>query len=122
VSREETRQAIFDLAKSKPKPLEADGWPGGIYVRSLSFDDQLALYESEDKRLVPVRILIEALCDEDGEPLFTEDDLPALRKLPFPRLIAAFGRAAKENGLSDAELEEAVASFTQAPDASSSSE
>lgn len=121
MSREELRRGIFDAADEKPGLLEVPGWPP-VYVRTLSVDDQMALTENHEAKDVPVLILIHALCDENGDLLFTEDDLPALRRQPFPRIILAFGEAAKRNGLSNDELEDAIASFRTAPDGSSSSE
>jgi hypothetical protein len=117
VSREEVRRAILEAAEVKPTQIDIAGWPP-VYIRLLSVDDQLGLSENREPKEIPLLILIHALCDENGELLFGEDDLPMLRKQPFPRIMEAFGAAAKINGLSNAELEEALATFKQAPDES----
>lgn len=118
----ETRERLLALQKDrKPQRLDFPAWGDDIYIRVLSANDQAdLLVEGEEKRL-PLRIILHCLVDSDGERIFTDEDESALGEFPFPEIMAVYGQAAKLNGLSSKELEEALADFAPAPDEQRSS-
>jgi hypothetical protein len=117
-----TREQILARRNSrKPVREEVPEWGGEVWIRVLSAADQVKIAEAGgEAALGPARVLVAALVDEDGTRLFTDEDLPELMKEDFPVIMRLFQRAAKVNGLTSAELDEAMASFdfTQGGDAS----
>jgi len=69
----------------------------------------------------PVWLLASCLVSKDGKRLFADEDVPALLEEEFPVVMRIFSEAARHNGLSTKELDEAMQSFgtTQAGDSSS---
>lgn len=115
-----TREQILAARKDrKPTRLEVPEWGGEVYIRVLSMQDQMAWGDVDAKEL-PLRVLIAALVDEAGVAIFQEGDEEELAKEDFPVITRVFAEAARLNGLSTKELDEAMASFDRAPDESSS--
>jgi hypothetical protein len=99
--------------RDRPAPLYVEEWGETVWIRILSAGDQEMMSESGggSKFELPVRVMIRALVDEAGEPIFTEEDLPALMAEDFPVVFRVFAAVAKANGLTTAELDEAIARF-----------
>jgi hypothetical protein len=120
-----TREQILARRNShKPVREWVPEWGGDVWIRVLSAADQVEIAEAGGQAaLGPARVLVAALVDEGGARLFTDEDLPELMKEDFPVIMRLFQRAAKVNGLTSAELDEAMASFdfTQGGDASTGS-
>lgn len=118
-----TREQILAARKDrKPQRLEVPEWGGEVYIRVLSARDQAELSEDTKPTEIPVKVILHCLVDEEGARIFTDDDMDALWAEDFPVIMRVFGAAAKLNGLSTAELDEAIASFAPAPDEFSSTE
>lgn len=115
-----TRDQILAARRNrKPHRFEVPEWGGDVFIRVLSAEDQLA-YDGVEAKEVPGRVLIDSLCDENGERLFTDEDYAELIKEDFPVIMRVFAEAAHLNGLSTKELDEAMSAFEQAPDAARS--
>ena len=119
-----TREEIFASRKDR-KPLEMDVPEWGeksIFIRVLSAEDQLTVFDGVAKRDFPILVLLHAVCDEHGKPIFDSTDAAELAKEDFPIIMRVFRVAARLNGFTNKELEEATESFAPAPDESSFSE
>ena len=115
---EDLRKRILAIQTDrKPVPLDFDPWGAGIYIRVLSADEQAQLSEGVEAKEMPKQVILHCLVDETGERIFTDEDADALGAFPFPEVMQVFGKVAKLNGLSTAELEEAMEHFAPAPDA-----
>jgi len=118
-----TREQILAARRNrKPQRFEVPEWGGEVFIRVLSAEDQMALADGEDSKQVPVKVLCATLVDEDGTRLFTDDDAAELAREDFPVIMRVFSEAAKLNGLSTKELDEAMAGLQQAPDAQHSTD
>ena len=95
----------------KPKPMDVPEWGTTVYLRKLTVDDQIALSEGVEAKDMPVKVLLHCLVDEDGERALTDEDAALLGKEDFPLILRLFAEAAKLNGLSSKELDEAMAAF-----------
>jgi hypothetical protein len=115
-------QILASRHDRKPVPFDVPEWGGTIWLRVLSAADQLAISEGLEARNVPLRVLVTCIVDDEGNRIFADDDADELAKEDFPIIMRVFGQAAKLNGLSNVELEDALASFAQAPDESISTE
>lgn len=117
-----TREHILAARKDrKPHRYEVPEWGGDVFIRVLSAQDQMQLSEGADEKQMPVRVLLHTLVTEEGERLFTDEDFAELAGEDFPIILRVFSEAAKLNGLSTTELDEAMEGFVPAPDESSSS-
>ena len=113
-----TREQI--LARSRERKLhrlEVPEWEGEVYVRVMSAAEQMALSRDVKPEELPVRLLLATIVTEDGERVFRDDDFDALAGEDFPVILRVFSFAAKLNGLSNKELEEAMEHFGVTPGA-----
>jgi hypothetical protein len=118
-----TREQILrSRGDRKPVRLEVPEWGGEVYVRVLSAKDQANLAEDVKAAELPIRVILHCLVDEKGKRILTDDDFDALSEEDFPIIMKVFAFAAKLNGLSSRELEEAMENFGPTPDEFSSSE
>jgi hypothetical protein len=119
-----TPEEIFASRKGrKPERLEVPEWGGHVFVRVMSVNEQLALFENVKDKDFPVSVLLHAVCDEEGKPIFSSPEHAAeLANEDFPIVMKVFRVAAKLNGFSNKELEGATESFKPAPGESSSTE
>jgi hypothetical protein len=110
-----TREEILAARKDRrPARLEVEEWGGAVYVKHLTVADQMELAEHTKPADMPIAVLVACLVDENEEPIFSPADADELSREAFSVVLKVFGFAAKLNGLSTAELEDAVQSFGQA--------
>ena len=118
-----TREQILAArSQRKPIPLEVPEWGGTVYIKILSAGDQVALFSNGHKDVeIPIFLVAATLVSEDGERLFTDEDVPLLLEEEFPIIMRVYREAARHNGISTEELDEAMQSFetTQAGNSSS---
>jgi len=116
-----TREQILASRKDrKPVRVEVPEWGGDVFVRVLSAAQSLEFTEGKSDRDVLFVMLVNCLVDEEGQRVFTDDDVEALAEEDFPVIMRVYQRVAEVNGLPTKGLEDAMESFKQAPDASSS--
>jgi len=108
------RERIFEKNKAKRVPFYVEEWEETVYIRTLSVDDQADLSQGKTQAQMVSAVLIASLEDEEGQPIFLAEDAAAIRKMPFTAVLEVFSEAAKLNGLTNKELDEAMASFRQA--------
>lgn len=98
-------------------------WGGDVLIRRLSAADAERSGLSSDQKTpeLVARVIAVSLVDEEGNLLFTEDDVNELAKVDVAVAASVFAACVKVNGLSSEELDEAVAAFTEAQRDSSSS-
>lgn len=79
-----SRESLLNF-KAAPKEFEIKGY-GKIYVRSISSGERLRLTELYDEGnkdpKVSEKTVILGICGTDGQPLFSETDLPQIEALP----------------------------------------
>ena len=63
--------------------------------------------------------MVMCITDENGERIFTDQDVKAVMDLPAPGVMRAFNEAGKINGLGNEELDEAMAVFDGTQDGDS---
>src|SRR6266545_4701761 len=119
-----TREQILAApSRQQPIPLEVPEWGGTVYIKVLSAGDQAAMSSNGHKEAeMPIWLLVGCLVSEDGKRLFTDEDVPALLEQEFPIIMRVFSEAARHNGLSTKELDEAMQSFGTTQAGGSSSE
>lgn len=113
-------QILASRGDRKPVPFDVPEWGGTVYIKVMSVRDQVELTDGKKPTDVPLLVVLQSVVDENGQRLFLDDDVEWLADEAFPVVLRVFTFAAKLNGLSTAELEEAVASFSPSPDESRS--
>lgn len=108
--------AAQDRPERKPIRVDVPEWGFPVYLRRLTVADQVALAENVPAAEMPVQVLLHCLVDADGERALTDDDAALLSGEDFPVVLRLFSEAAKLNGLTTAELEEAMEAFGPARD------
>jgi len=118
------REALKGTAASNDLAVvDMPDWDRKVYIRKLTVRDQMRLAEQVQNPVeMTVRVLLTSICDENGERSLSDDDFDLLVDQPVPLLMPLLAEAAKQNGLSSTELEEAVASFGNSPGADKSTE
>lgn len=101
-----TRESILSLIpESKPTPAEIPG-VDGVFVRELSGAEaaELATAAQDGQPAdFAVRMIVLAICDRSGEPLFSEKDAQALKKVRSEVFAAMVDAAGAKNGLAATE-------------------
>lgn len=97
------------VKKVKLEELKSDSNPKGeVCVKLYTGKEQQELADLE-KRLTPDKLYIEcvirAVCDEEGNNLFTKEDIPALNNKPAKVLLALALAVNKHNGFTEEEIE-----------------
>lgn len=119
-----TREQILDAPDSKLEPVEVPEWPdasgdpGIVYIRTISGTER-DQYEQGTMQLrgntvIPklerarTKLIVLTACDEDGNRLFTTDDIRDLAKKSARPLERIFDKARDLNGFTNQDLEELV--------------
>lgn len=80
-----TRESIFANRPAALEPLEVPEWNGTVYIRAMTAAE-FKVWQDAAKDLsgeaVAVSLIIAAVADESGKPLFTAADVPALLEMP----------------------------------------
>lgn len=84
--------------------VEVPEWGGTVYVRSLTREEIRPFTDAGDEMAVGMLVSV-TVCDEDGRPLFTDDDVPALEKKSVRALNRVLEKAMEVNGLGSAQAE-----------------
>lgn len=116
------RNQLLNLAKKhETQTLELPQLGGKIYIKSMTiaermnFEKRFADADGEIDALdVTVQTVIASACNEDGEPLFTDDDADALKQLPSGVMLTIVQAANKINGLIKTAVEAAEKNWSSA--------
>lgn len=95
-----TRDAILSLSDLKREPVEVPEWGGTVYVRSMSGAERRQFFVHLGKdELTSAHMVAWCACDENGNRLFTDEDVEALSKKHGRALDRIANAALKFNGL-----------------------
>jgi hypothetical protein len=98
-----SKEEILSITDKATKEIEIPEWNGSVYVKGMTFEDQDYISSLGEDNNQNQKLLIKFVCDADGNPLFTEEDIPALKK----KSVQAFKRIIKEvtsfNSMDEAE-------------------
>lgn len=113
-----TKEAILAVADAKRtiEELDVPEFGGTAYVRGLTSGErdhyEAQVMQRRGKELVPnltnarAKLVVLALCDENGERLFGDRDISALGKLPAKGVQRIFDKARDLAGLSEEDVDE----------------
>ena len=126
-----TRDAILAAASLKTEEVDVPQWGGVVLVRELRGRErdewEASLATQRGKTMVPdvanmrAKLVARSVVGDDGEPLFSQQDVAALGELSAAALDRVFEAASKLSGLSEEDLEAAAGNSGTGQDAGSSS-
>ena len=109
---------MIDLSKARPlnrsEVIHVDAWGADVYVQEMT-GRQLNVLKKHVEVVDGVAVtqdelglvLVLSLVDENGQYLFTENDIPALLDQPLSVTSPLFGKAVEMSGLSNMGVVEA---------------
>ena len=116
------KDQILAVSDATIKTVSVPEWGGEVCIRGLTgaqrdtFETRLVRQRSKSGAVdtTGLRSLLcsLAMCDEQGNPLFTEADMPELEKKSAAALQRVFDAASRMNGMAADSVEEARADFT----------
>lgn len=126
-----TRDAILKATHLKTEEVDVPEWGGLVLVRELNGQQrdewEASLAVQRGKQMVPdvanmrAKLVARSVVGEDGEPVFSQQDVSALGELSAAALDRVFEVASRLSGLNPADIEEmGKASGTGPADGSSS--
>ena len=83
-------------------PMHVPEWDCQVWIRQFSVKDGLAITDAnknEDKTDFCARILIGGLCDQEGNPVFTDADVDGVKALPLALAERLALEILKANGI-----------------------
>lgn len=122
-----TAKEILAASDIEIERVEIPEWKGFIYVKGMTGAerdqyeaDMVTAKGPDEKRVIDMSDLRAklgsmAICDEDGNRLFTEKDVRALTKKSAAALQRVFKVAQRLSGLSDEDLEELTEGLEKRP-------
>lgn len=109
-----TREQILECNDVKIEEVNIPEWGDSVYVRSLTGEGldnyQKSIvringkYQTTDMTNVRAKLVVQTVCDKDGNLLFTKEDIPLVAKKNGAALEKLFEKAAQMSGLSNEEL------------------
>ncbi len=81
---------LASIGDDGPKPVEVPEWGVTVYLRPFTVNEFMALVGDDSDEDRSWRILSEAVCDEDGAPALTVEqinDMPASQTRVLMRLV-----------------------------------
>jgi hypothetical protein len=104
-----TKEAILGCKDLKVQKIDIPEWGGEVFVRVMSGSQRDAL-EAELRKPTPSpmrgRVAAYTICDEAGELLFNEKDIPALEAKSYSALDRVLVAATALNEMTEASIEE----------------
>jgi hypothetical protein len=107
-----TRDQILGAPEPELKPIPVPEWGGEVYIKVMSGTERdrweiLAFTDGKVNRdNFRATLLVKTLCDDKGNPIFTDVDVAALSAKPSPALVRLAKTAMKVNALTDSDVDE----------------
>ena len=98
------KAALLQSLVPTVQPVTVDGMPP-LWCRQISVADSAQVRQASKDAAGPefgLRLLVTAICDETGAPVFTADDLPALRTAADGKISKLVEAALLVNGYTKA--------------------
>lgn len=105
---------ILNAPDIKTERVYVPEWGGAVYLRTLTgeqrdaFERSLLMddMETRDTTNVRAKLLVRALCDKSGTPLFTDAQVQALGQKSAAGLTRCYNKASEMNRVSVSDVEE----------------
>lgn len=124
LNRKQVLTAI-DERKKDVETVPVPEWGGEVGIRRLSAADldKAGFFGGGEKTTIEIArsVLSMTLCDENGERLFSDQDIAELDEADVNVTLKLFNEAARINGLLEGEMTGMVASFSEAQPGDTSS-
>lgn len=75
-----TKEQILLVTDKATKQIEVPEWGGSVFIRGMTIDDADYVASIKDDNQIGLKIIVRMVVDENGKQLFTDKDIPALKK------------------------------------------
>ena len=110
-----SRNQILEANDLPKKEVKVPEWNGSVFIRTLTGEErdrfEADYAEMKEKKAIGnfrAKFLALAICDEEGKPLFTQEDVNSLGKKSARALQRLFNIATTMSGIGEKDLEEMV--------------
>jgi hypothetical protein len=106
-----SKEDIVACEDLPPEKVYVKEWKGHVYVKPITLGERIkweGAIKPEDPSLSAYTLLIHSLCDAAGQPIFTEADLPTLRKKNAAAILRLFKIAQRVSKLRGKDIEEEI--------------
>ena len=121
-----TRDQIFAIDDIKIEKVNIPEWGGEVWVKGFTGAERdafeisiMEFREGKKPKLVlenmRAKLCAMTVCDEKGNRIFKDEDIPALGKKSAKALSLIFDKAQELNGLSDEDVEKLSKNSVSAP-------
>jgi len=128
-----TRDQIFAIDDIKIEKVNIPEWGGEVWVKGFTGAERdafeisiMEFREGKKPKLVlenmRAKLCVMTVCDEKGNRIFKDGDIPALGKKAAKALSVIFDKAQELNGLSDEDVEKLSKNSESAPAEDSTSD
>lgn len=103
-----SKEAIQQVVDIQPVEVEVPEWGGSVFVKPLTaaqMEKTQARYEKASDSEKLTLMIINCVCDEKGQNLFSKDDVNWLMDKNMKVLLKLVGECNKVNGLDTEEVE-----------------
>jgi len=110
-----------DVLEAKDLPLEEvylKEWNGVIYIKPITLEDRIKWEGSvkpEDPSLSGLTLLIYSACDVNGNLIFTEEDIPKLKKKNATAVVKLLKVARRVSKLREKDIEDEIKNSESIP-------
>lgn len=98
-----TKEQILSITDKAMKEIEVPEWNGTVFIRGMTIEDVDFCQTLGDDSESLEKMIIRFVSDDQGAPIFTEEDIPLMKK----KSIQAFRRIVNQiksfNSLEEAE-------------------
>lgn len=104
-----SREAILSASDLSSVEVSCPEWGGSVFVKMMTGSDRdrwESTHFANPTKDVRARLAVFTVCDEAGNPLFTETDLEALGRKSVAPLQRIFNAALKLNRISKSDVDE----------------
>lgn len=130
-----TRKDVLSKNRLKMELVEVPEWEGDVYIRELSqgqlleYNEHLHKISEKNPEITPsaslelmALLVFYSVCDEQGNPLFAEDDVKDLANSNLNVLLTLSTKIMKLSGVSGEAIDEVAANLKNAQSDSSATD
>jgi len=107
-----TKEQILAPRKQVIETVHVKKWGGSVGVKVMTAGERDAWEAAAfvdgkvNRENFRARLLVHTVCDDQGAPLFTSDDIPALAQQESPAVVRLVKKAMEINALSDGDVDD----------------
>jgi hypothetical protein len=106
-----SKEAIIEFNDLPLEEIYVKEWKASVYLKPINVEERIKWENSlkpEDPSFSVLNLLIYSICDDKGNLLFSESDIPTLRGKNASVIVRLFRRAQKLSKIREKDIEEEI--------------